>query len=182
MEAEGDLLGSRLFSPLITDATDFNNRIQRDIGQKASPKAMETLLSVYNPSKYKNDLNEAYAAFYGDLIFQCPIALFAKTAAATGEVWVSRNRHVPQVSRVLGNSKAFHTAELPFVWQSRNFMTPFEYGLANKISKSYLAFASGKEPLVGWPKYNDGVRIDVESDKTEVDATLGLDLCRILLE
>jgi carboxylesterase type B len=181
MENEGDLFNARLFGSSIRDATDFSNRMKGLLGRKATSENVAQLMGIYSAQRFGGSLDEAYAAFYGDWVFQCPIAYFAQQMAPISDVWVSRNRHVPQISRLLGNSKAFHTAEIPFVWQSRNFLSPFEYNLANNISKTYIDFANGLvQP--GWPKYGSGVRIDVASGRPESDTTLQLEVCKILLQ
>lgn len=169
VEAEGALMNGPLVGTPVTNDQQFGNLITEKLGEFATPTIIEEMLQIYDPKKYST-YQDAFNDFIGDIWFKCPASLMAQVwSNNTLPVYVGRNRHVPVYSYLAGNTKAFHTSDLPYAWEARNLLFPTEYGLADFIAGYFVRFASGNPPTASWPLYRSNQRIDVESQKVELD-------------
>ncbi|KAJ3318401.1 hypothetical protein HDV06_000530 [Boothiomyces sp. JEL0866] len=179
VEAEGALMNGPLVGSAITNDQQYGNLMTEKLGEFATPTIIEEMLQIYDPKRYSNYV-EAFQDFIGDFWFKCPSSLMAQVwSNSTLPVYVGRNRHVPVYSYLTGNTKAFHTSDLPYAWEARNLLFPTEYGLADFVAGYFTSFANGNPPTAKWPLYESNSRIDVESQKIEQDSDKVKPACKI---
>ncbi|KAJ3270640.1 hypothetical protein HDV01_007528 [Terramyces sp. JEL0728] len=179
VEAEGSLMNGPLVAFPVTNSQQYENLLTEKLGEFGTPAIIKQMLQIYDPKKYSNYV-EAFGDFIGDFWFKCPASLMAQVwSNNTLPVYVGRNRHVPVLSYIAGNTKAFHTSDLILAWETRSLMFPTEYSLSDFVAGYFVNFANGNPPTNNWPLYQSSQRIDIESQKVEVDADQLKPACKI---
>lgn len=134
------------------------NIAMRALGIK--PAYIPSILAQYPCAAY-NASSSFYAlsAIAGDALLKCPTFLFleGKAATNTGPVYNYNFSHTPSwVPAILG---AYHSSELPFVFNTVGIYnpTPAEQVLGNQMSSAWAAFAISTNPSIPsqpqWPLF-----------------------------
>ncbi|KAI9016618.1 Alpha/Beta hydrolase protein [Hyaloraphidium curvatum] len=101
------------------------------------------------------DFPRAFDEFFNDAIFQAPMHAYAGIAASQG-IDVYRYRfEVPLASSQPIGLRVHHACEIPFVFHQAHMLAEDEVQHAERMVRDWTAFAHGRAPEEGWPRYND---------------------------
>ncbi len=130
----------------------YTTSLKAAFGAKAADVEKEYPVSAYASAAY------AFADVLGDLAFVCPSRATARAVSATGQDAYLYHFTVEPSFSLLKWLKAYHSAEIQFIFESATSFTKAEQTLSSRMMGYWSSFARGGTPngpkSNDWPKFN----------------------------